>query len=72
MIHDLPGRRGGPRGAWRRDPLARLRTFLRGRLQPARNDPRHNDPSVLPGQSDVPAGGTSGSELRGVGGRRKR
>jgi hypothetical protein len=54
------------------DMIKRIGAYVRARLQPPRNDPRHNDPSVLPGQADVPAGGTSGGEMRGVGGRRKR
>jgi hypothetical protein len=49
-----------------------IREFLSMRLQPPRNDPLHNDPSVLPGQTDVPAGGTSGGEMRGMCARRKK
>ncbi|HET9014073.1 MAG TPA: hypothetical protein VFN57_00640 [Thermomicrobiaceae bacterium] len=37
-----------------------------GDLQrPPRDDPRHGDLSVAPGQDDVPAGGTSGRHIRG-------
>jgi hypothetical protein len=33
--------------------------------EPARNDPRHNDQNVAPGQTSVPAGGTSNPNSQG-------
>jgi hypothetical protein len=33
--------------------------------EPARNDPRHNDQNVTPGQTSVPAGGTSNPNSQG-------
>jgi hypothetical protein len=34
-------------------------------VRPPRNDPRHSDQSVLPGQVDIPAGSTTGGKRRG-------
>jgi hypothetical protein len=42
--------------------------FLRRRGRPQRTDPRTADQSVLPGHDDIPAGGTSGGEIRRGGG----
>jgi hypothetical protein len=33
--------------------------------EPARNDPRHNDQNVAPGQTSVPLGGTSNPNSQG-------
>ena len=40
---------------------------LEFKRQPPRTDPRHADQSIPVGQDDIPAGGTSGEEMRGGG-----
>lgn len=67
---------------WRKKPVESLHDYLEPptghsletveeslelKRQPPRTDPRHADRSVPEGQDDVPAGGTSGGEMRGGG-----
>ncbi len=40
--------------------------------RPSRDDPRYADQSVPPGQTDIPAGGTTGDGMGGSSKRRKR
>lgn len=39
--------------------------------RPPRNDPRHTDKSIPPGQRDVPAGGSTGEYMGGSAQKRK-
>lgn len=57
--------RDDPEAAWEL-LQGKKRDRSQGDLQrPPRNDPRYTDQSVPPGQTDIPAGGTTGGGMGG-------